>query len=148
MNVLVYDNYNNNYECICPKCDEKIELNMEKIDEIKSSVNNILNIVDGIKSSIENVIRISSNNSVNNQLTNVNLVISALNQDVLKINEKFNNLLNNDIFIINNYIIAEFTIKKEDVNRNIRILNCCDKNEYEIKKCEIRINEKLIPFNY
>ena len=148
MNVLVYDNYNNNYECICPKCGEKIELNMEKIDEIKSSVNNILNIVDGIKSSIENVIRISSNNSVNNQLTNVNLVISAINQDVLKINEKFNNLLNNDIFIINNYIIAEFTIKKEDVNRNIRILNCCDKNEYEIKKCEIRINEKLIPFNY
>ena len=39
-------------------------------------------------------------------------------------------------------------MKKEDVNRNIRILNCCDKNEYEIKKCEIRINEKLIPFNY
>ena len=47
-----------------------------------------------------------------------------------------------------NYIIAEIFIKKENVNKNIRIINSCDKNEDEIKKCEIKINNKIIPFNY
>ena len=64
----------------------------------------------------------------------------------------------------NNYIIAEIFIKEEDINKNIRIINSYEeclrnkverlykddkyKNENEIKKCEIKINEKLIKFNY
>ena len=71
-------------------------------------------------------------------------------------NNVINNNLNND-----NYIIAEIDIEED--NTNIRILNsyeenkrCCkgkeikedEKNEEEIKKCEIRINSELIPFNY
>ena len=62
----------------------------------------------------------------------------------------------------NNYIIAEIYIKDEDVNKEIQIINSYDyfqrklnfkiekdcMNEEEITKYEIRINEKLIPFNY
>ena len=78
------------------------------------------------------------------------------------INNSFilNNNLSND-----NYIIAEINIKDDDVNKNIRILNSIEEykrslsfedkiikkeeeNEQEIKKCEIRINNELIPFNY
>ena len=64
---------------------------------------------------------------------------------------------------INNYIISELIIKEENINENIRIINSYEefmrtikyndiknelKNEDEIKKCEIKINEELIPFNY
>ena len=62
----------------------------------------------------------------------------------------------------NNYIIAEVYIKDEDINKEIQIINSCENfnrrhnlgiekeemNEEEIKKCEIRINDKLIPFTY
>ena len=65
-----------------------------------------------------------------------------------------------------NYILAEINIKEDDINKNVRILNSfeeykrinkCDdeeddykyKNEKEIKKnCIIKINNKIIPFNY
>ena len=62
----------------------------------------------------------------------------------------------------NNYIIAEIDIEDEDINENNRILNSYEeemehnenemideyKNEDEIKQCEIRINDEIIPFNY
>ena len=59
----------------------------------------------------------------------------------------------------NNYIIAEMDIKEKDINQDIRIINSYENfqrlssegelmNEEEIKKCEIRINDILIPFNY
>ena len=63
-----------------------------------------------------------------------------------------------------NYIIAELYIKDDDVNKDIRILNSYEEyirnflpnfpispekaNENDIKNCEIRINEELIPFKY
>ena len=63
---------------------------------------------------------------------------------------------------INNYIIAEIDIKED--NKNIRIINSYEqydkenhfiqyKKEYENEKeikdnCEIRINDKIIPFSY
>ena len=62
---------------------------------------------------------------------------------------------------IKNYIIGEFDIKKD--NENIRIINSYEQyrkennlqdlgkeyeNEEEIKRCEIRINDELIPFCY
>ena len=64
---------------------------------------------------------------------------------------------------ITNNIIAEIYIKDDDVNENIRIINSYEKskrviiigfddsllkNEEEIKECEIKINDELIPFNY
>ena len=63
----------------------------------------------------------------------------------------------------NNYIIAEMEIKDNVVNKDIRIIYSYDEfhrhddfkplkaeesNEEEIKKCEIRINNELISFNY
>ena len=74
------------------------------------------------------------------------------------IGEIFNEELNKD----NNYIISEIDIKEE--NKEIRIINSYEeclrrnvddlikddiyKNEDEIKKCEIKINDELISFNY
>ena len=75
----------------------------------------------------------------------------------------------------NNYIISEIFIKYDDINKKIRIINSYEEyirnkikenpdlsqkylpngkfnkdlmNEEEIKNCEIKINNKLIPFNY
>ena len=69
-----------------------------------------------------------------------------------------------------NYIIAEFYIDEEDINSEIHILNCVEnlirekrpedrsedeknhlqefKNENDLTKCSIRINDALIPFCY
>ena len=64
-----------------------------------------------------------------------------------------------------NFIIAELDIKDKDINKDIRIICSYEesvrnsrfskgvfeeelKNEEEIKKCEIEINNELIPFNY
>jgi len=165
MKILVYKNEDN--ECICPKCGEKIKLNTEKIDDIILSINNIKDTINGTKSNIDNIIKLSKDNLMNNQLKNVNLILNTLNEDINKINEKLNNLLNNNNIknenINNNYIIAEVYIKEEDINKEIRIVNSYEEslrinkdldknlnlnNENEIKKCEIRINNQLIPFNY
>ena len=72
------------------------------------------------------------------------------------------NILNNNNNN-NNNIIAKIDIKDDDINKSIRIINSYEeykriyndieikkelKNEEEIKKCEIRINNQLISFNY
>ena len=167
MKVLVYKKEQN--ENICPKCGEKIKINTDKIDDIILSINNIKDTINGTKSIIDNIIRSSSDNLMNNQLKSVNLVLNTLvNEDIKKINEKLNNLLNNNKIknenINNNYIISEIIIKEEDINKNIRIINSYEEylrtnpgeikknvkynNEDEIKKCQIIINDDLIPFNY
>ena len=69
--------------------------------------------------------------------------------------------LNNDE---NNFIIATINIIKKDINKEIRIINSSEEymrkeypnftlkeewsNEKEIKECEIKINDEIIPFNY
>jgi len=160
MKVLVYKNEDNEY--ICPKCGEKIKLNIK--DDIILSINNINDVINSIKFNIDNIIKISSDNFINIQLKNVNIIINTINNDIKNLKNKINNILNNNIIenINNNYIIAEIVIKDEDVNKNKKILSSYEeyirtkgyeinneyKNEDEIKKCEIRINEELIPFTY
>ena len=77
----------------------------------------------------------------------------------LLIIDKERKIKNNEM---NNYIIGEFDIKEE--NKDIRIINSYEQyrkehnyikdlgeeyeNEKEIKKCEITINDKIIPFCY
>ena len=156
--VLVYSKENE--EFICPKCGEKIKINTEKIDDIIKSINNLKETIDNARLMIENTIKISAVNNINIQLKGVNMMLNILNEDLKKTKKKVENLLKNNE---NNYIIAEITIKEEDVNKKIRILNSYEnclrtnskvkkeelfKNEDEIKKCEIKINEELIPFNY
>jgi len=163
MKVLVYDNN----EYICNKCGEKIKIKKEKIDNIILSINNMNDTINGIKLNIDNIIKISKDNLVNLQLKNVNILLNTLNDDIKNINDKLNNLINinNEIKIKNenNYIIAEIEIKENDINKDIRIINSYEEslrinkyikknencnNEEEIKKCIIKINEKIIPFNY
>ena len=176
MKILVY--LKENEEFICPKCGEKIKLNTERINDIISSINNLNENINGAKLLIENIIKTSSNNSINIQLKSINLILDTLNEDIKKINNKFKNIIedninnklnksniNEDIQNNNNYIIAEINIKDEDINKDIRILNSYEeclrayqdinwlkdeiyKNEDEIKKCEIKINDELISFNY
>ena len=77
---------------------------------------------------------------------------------IKEINEGFLQSIHND-----NYIIGELYINNEDINKNIRIINSYEetkrlynddqtqekfKNEKEIKDCEIKINDKSIPFCY
>ena len=142
--VLVY--LNGFDEFICPKCGEKIKLNTEKIDNIILSINNLKETIDSAKLMFENIIKTSSDNSVNIQLKGINIILDTLNEDIKKTKEKVKNLLyenknnenkNNDIKNNennenknneNNYIIAEINIGKDNMNKNIRILNSCEES--------------------
>ena len=166
MSVLVYKNED---ELSCPKCGEKINLNSEKINDIKTSINNISDMLKGVKFTLENIIKISSEEAVKFQLKNVNFLFNNLNENLTKLNKKFDDLLNvtnitKELNIDMNYIIAEINIKDEDINKDFKILSSYEdcirkhpakyykndkfKNENEIKQCEIRINDEIIPFNY
>ena len=74
MNILVYKKEDN--EFVCPKCGEKIKLNTEKIDDIILSINNSKDTINGIKLNIDIIIRLSTDNLMNMQLKNVNLVLN------------------------------------------------------------------------
>ena len=54
MKVLVYKNEDDIINC--PKCNEKIKLKMEKIDDIISSNNTILDTLNGIKVQLDNIV--------------------------------------------------------------------------------------------
>ena len=117
---------------------------------------------------IESTIKISSEDAVKVLLKNINMLFNNMNEDRKKINQKVDGLLNvhdiNNEMNIENYIIAEFNVKGEDINKDIKILGSYEeflrtnpskpkednkyKNEEEIKKCKIEINDELIPFNY
>ena len=48
-----------------------------------------------------------------------------------------------------NYIIAVYDIKNNDLNKNIRILNCDSSNKIDIsKKCHIFVNGQIINFSF
>ena len=72
-----------------------------------------------------------------------------------KNNEKIKNNINVN-YITKNCIIGEIYIKEEDINKDIRIINSIensgklmeDKNEAEIKECDIYINDENIGFSY
>ena len=91
MSVLVYKNEN---DLSCPKCGERINLNSDKINDIKTSINNINDTVKGANLIIENIIRISTEEMVKVQLKNMNPVFNTLNEDIKKLNKKFDDLLN------------------------------------------------------
>jgi len=100
------------------------------------------------------VIGIHKDGIINKKINGGTFIGEIFNGDLNKELNKKNN---------NNYIIAEIDIKGEDINKDIRIINSYKedyrrsfiikieeeyKNEEEIKKCEIKINNELIPFNY
>ena len=84
--VLVYTNEDDD-GFKCPKCGEKIKLNTEKIDDIILSINNLKETIGSAKLLIENMIKVSSDNNVNIQLKDVNLILNTLNVDIKKTKE-------------------------------------------------------------
>ena len=86
MSVLVYKNEN---ELSCPKCGEKINLNSDKINDIKTSINNINDTIKGLKFSIENIIKISSEEAVKFQLKNMNLLFNFFISSFTSLNTGF-----------------------------------------------------------
>ena len=83
--ILVNKNENNIF--ICPKCNENINLNKEKLDELKLSNDKIKDNINIIKLHIENVIKISSKYSLDNQLKNINKILTLITEDIKKNNE-------------------------------------------------------------
>ena len=70
-------------------------------------------------------------------------IINQLIDDPSKKEIIKNELKENDKKINNNYIIGEIYITKDDIDKDIRILN-----EMELKLCEVKLDDVLIPFIY
>ena len=139
-------------EFICPKCGEKIKLNTEKINDLKSSINNIKDTVIGIKIQLDNIINNSSNNFMNIQLKNINIILNTLNDDIkktmIKLEDSFvdrdNNENNNSIknnFPSKNIITGILDIK---INEGEKI--CLFYSDLKFIK-ELSINDKKIHFS-
>ena len=97
MRVLVYKKESDDFSC--PNCGIKIKLNTEKLDEIILSNKNIQDIINGIKFNIDNIIKLSTNNSINIKLKNINVLLNSINEDINKNIEKLKTLLNESIKI-------------------------------------------------
>ena len=153
------------------KCIIKIK---EEIQNIIKKLNNIIDTFD-IYNNINS--KINDNQNINYMsLKNISAfkqfnktIINDINTIINEndINKKFDNLMNiYEKINNNNYIVGEFEVKREDVNKNIRILNSFEafkrenrrpdkpddniyNNEKEIKESiQIRINNEVIPFSY
>ena len=96
MKVLVYKKENDDF--ICPHCNKKIQL--EKIDDIILSNNNIKDTINGIKLHIDNIIKLCTNN-ISIQLKNINILLNTIIEDFNKNNEKLKNLLKENNIVLN-----------------------------------------------
>ena len=62
---------------------------------------------------------------------------------------KSKEIIKNNPGIIENYIIATYKIETENINKEIQIINCCEKNKKEIESgIEIFINNKKEKFSF
>ena len=95
MKILVDNNENNTF--ICPKCGEIIKLNTESINELILSNKNIKETINGTKIIIDNIINNSTNNLVNIQLKNINIILDNINETIQKNNSKLQNLINDSV---------------------------------------------------
>ena len=168
------NNENDEFKEFIGKLNNEID-NINQIDDIRIKLNNI-------KKNIEIYYKISYNiiNDIENvnyyKLKNINEFINynkKIIKDIKEIveNKNLDEQLKNLISIYNkmnniNYVIAEIDIKKDDINKDIRIFNSFEnlkrqerwedeeddykyENEKEIKEnCKISINGEKIPFSY
>ena len=91
------DRNNHQMKILVNECDEKNNLNSEKLVEIISSNNEIGDSIIGIKLQIDNIIKTLSNNSRNIQLKNISKILNIINEDIKKNNENINNLFPENI---------------------------------------------------
>ena len=148
------------------------------INEITNKLNNIVNTIELYYNISNNMINNINNGRRNYQIfKNVNKFLDYNNDIIKDIKEivlddniyiQFKNLMNfyNKLNDNKNYIIAEIEIKKDDINKDIKIINSFEQykresnredkendykyqNEYEIKNyTKIKINDEIIPFSY
>ena len=73
--IKILVNKNESDIFICPKCDEKTNLNIEKLDELKLSNDKIKDNINIIKLHIKNIIKTSSVNSLVDKFKNINKIL-------------------------------------------------------------------------
>ena len=167
---------------ILPNENIKEELNKFKnyINKLNDNIQTILNKLNNIINNFYlyyNLMKETINNfneqnlnyqtlkNINELMNNNNKMMNDIEDiiDDTNIYTKFNKLMNIS-YKIDNFIIAEFEINENDINKNIRIINSFEalekdgkikkgkekyENEIEIKdKVKIEINNKIIPFSY
>ena len=145
--------------------------NAEIIDKKSNLIEMMKDEENKIKNEIENL-ELNLNKNPNENDNDAIINNNNNNEHIINNNINNNNIINNnDNINLNkpkgNYINTEIFIKEEDINKSIRIINSYEeyltstksiidikniseetKNQKEIKQCEIRINNELIPFNY
>ena len=152
------DRNNQQMKILVSECDEKNNLNFEKLDEIIVFNHEIEKSINDIKVQINNIIKASSNNPLNIQLKNINKMLNIINEDITKNNEKIKNLFSDNIDIKNN------NNKKIALNRNLfgkiksayffKILFSHLKEKIKLKvikynkKFQINLNIKFINYKF
>jgi len=134
MTILVYRKENED-ELTCPKCGEKLNLNTQKIEELLSFNNDLVDSMSGIQDQLENVIKISTVNKVNNQLKNIKTLINTIVEDIKKNSGKIQDL-SHDI-INNNFPYNKGILNKKSPNKDI-----INKYNEKIKNLEKEIENK------
>ena len=166
--ILVYENKNE----ICSKCGRV--LNDKIIDEIFLLNNNLNQILIGLKGQIENIINDINNNKdiiiINSQLKNINFIINNIKDDIIKENNKLNeikinenkineihtkeNKLKNEIICIYNKhkeginLLHDYKLKINNWSKEGKLCYIKGKNNINEKNIDIYINNKKIKFDY
>ena len=128
---------------------QKIKLKNEKINDIISSNEFILDTLNGIKVQLDNIIKNSTINLMNNQLKNINIILNTLTEFVKKNNYNLKNLFK-DIIVkekiiytnINANYIQNTQVIKEETNIDMKEVNINDKKP-ERKKSNLERFEKF-----
>ena len=120
----------------CPKCGEKIKLNMEEIEDVISSNDDIIDNLIGTKLIIENIIKTSSIKLVMAQLKNINVILNTMNENLKKNNEILKDILNSKN-------IEDYKIISDNSKKSKGMLNINDiENKSVIKGVlDIELNE-------
>ena len=152
MAILVYRKENED-ELTCPKCGEKLKLNTQKIEELISFNNDLVDSISGIQDQLENVIKISMINKVNNQLKNIKTLMNTIIEDIKKNKIKLQNLSSdfiNNSFQNNKGALSNPSFNKEVINKyneKIKILEKQIENKdniiKELKSIDINLKKEM-----
>ena len=120
--ILPEDNINDELKEYIDKLKEEINKIIEKLNNVVYNIELYYNIINNINKNKYRNYHILKN--INEFIKYNNLIINdikEINNDD-NINNKFNNLMKIYDKINKNYIIGEIEIKKEDINKDIRII--------------------------
>ena len=130
-NILVY---------ACPKCEQKNQLNKQKLDEINLSNNNIIDSINGIKYQIDNIIKVNTTNQINCQLKNIINNLNIVNDEIINNEQRINNLFNDNKNKNNFKNKNNINNEKNNINKNDSIENI--KSSVIYKRIFSFVNEK------